>query len=343
MPQHANTRREFVRILGSAAALSLVGCRRQPESDTVVLRLGHCSVPGKPLFDAAKSFAQIVNREVDSRVRIDVFPEGKLGDSRLVMESTAIGTLDMSCEAPLSPIVPEMALLELPYLFVDDRHAATNLEGPFGQALAKRAEARGLTVLGYYTDAGRSIFNRYRDVHSPDDLRGLKIRVPEGKVWLEMMNRFGAIGIPLSWGEVYTAIEQNVIAGAETDLISIERACLHETCKHISQTNHVLLVYPHIMNRHEFEALRASDRRLLKRACREAARLQRERIGGRLAEARRRLESQGASILDVDESLFRDRVLAMHDRYARELRAEDVLSMITPPSGREQARGVGRP
>ncbi|MBN1588933.1 MAG: TRAP transporter substrate-binding protein [Pirellulales bacterium] len=343
MPSVVNTRRGFLQLLGGGIlVLHLAGCGHAVDDETRVVRLGHCSVPGKPLFNAAATFADIVNREADGHVRVEVFGQGKLGDSRLVMESTAIGTLDISCEAPLSPIVPEMALLELPYLFVDTQHAAENLNGPFGQALAERAKARGLVVLGYFTDAGRNIFNRYRDVRVPDDLRGLKIRVPEGSVWLEMMNQFGAMAIPLSWGEVYTAIEQNVIAGAETDLISIERACFHETCKHVSETNHVLLVYPLIMNRQRFETLSPSDQRLFARACREAAKRERNQLQSRLDEARRKLEAQGVSIIKVDQALFRDKVLEMHQRYAKELHVEDLMALITPPGAPKQTEETSK-
>ena len=329
------TRRDFLISVGAFLGFSLAGCEQRKSTGTTTLRLAHASVPGKPLYESAAAFANLVNRETKGRLRVEVFAQGKLGDSRLVMESAAIGTLDMACEAPLSPVVPEMALLELPYLFVDSQHAAENLEGAFGKALAERAEARGLVVLGYYTGAGRDIFNRVREVRTPDDLRGLKIRVPEGAVWLEMMNRFGAMAIPLSWGEVYTAIEQNVIAGAETDLISIERACFDETCKYISRTSHVLLAYPHIMNRRRYESLSKADQRLLKRACLQAGREQRKLLQERLDRARHDLESHGVSIVDVDKQLFRDKVLAMHRRYAKKLHAENILELITPPSDRK--------
>ena len=328
----ASSRRDFLRFLGgSILSISLTGCPRSATDKATVFRLGHCSVPGKPLFDVTNVFAEMVNRESERRIQIEVFGQGKLGDSRLVMESTSVGTLDMSCEAPLSPVVPEMALLELPYLFVDAQHAAKNLEGPFGQALAERAKSRDVVVLGYFIDTARCIFNRYRDVRTPDDLHGLKIRVPEGAVWLEMMNRFGAIAIPLSWGEVYTAIEQHVIAGAETDLISIERACFYETCKHVSETNHVLLVYPLIMNKHLFDSLSPSDQALLRRACREAARKERSQLKEKLSLARKKLESHGVSIIQVDQAPFRERVLQMHNRYAKKVHAEDLLKLITPP------------
>jgi tripartite ATP-independent transporter DctP family solute receptor len=299
-----------------------------------VLRLGHGSKAGKPLFETADTFAGLVNHAPDSDIRVDVYGQCKLGDSRMVLESAAIGTLDMACEAPLSPVVPEMALLELPYLFIDSDHAAENLAGAFGEALSERATSRGLVVLGYYAQAGRDIFNRRRDVRTPDDLKGLKIRVPEGRVWLEMMNRFGASATPLSWGEVYTGIEQRVIDGAETDLISIERAHFYETCKHISETGHVFLVYPHVVNRAVFESLSKEDQRLLKRACREASRIQRAKLQERLDKARAALESQGVTIVQVDQEKFREKVRDMHLRYARELGAEDLLDLITPPKRR---------
>jgi len=344
MPPVTSTRRGFLASLAGAMALPLAGCQqRAGDRGPTLLRLGHCSIPGKPLFDAAATFARLVHEESAGRICIDVFGQAALGDSRMITESTAVGTLDMSCEAPLSPIVPEMALLELPYLFADAHHAAENLEGAFGQALAERAEARGLVVLGYYTDASRSIFNRVRDVRSPDDLRGLKIRVPEGAVWLEMMNRFGAMALPLSWGEVYTAIEQNVIAGAETDLISIHQAGFYETCKHVSQTDHVLLVYPHIMHRSRFEALSSSDQMLLKRACRESARHERRKLRARLAQARRQLESEGVSVLRVDQEPFRARVLAMHAEYAQKLDAESLLALVTPATQRSEGKETATP
>ena len=300
------------------------------------MRLGHGSVEGKPLFETAKRFAEIVNREPGSDIHIEVYGQCKLGDSRMLMESTAIGTLDMACDAPLSPIVPEMALLELPYLFADSNHAAENLDGPFGQALAKRAESRGLVVLGYLTQAGRDIFNRRREVRTPEDLEGLKIRIPEGKVWLEMMNRFGASATPLSWTEVYTGIEQNVIDGAETDLISIETAHFYETCKYISETQHVILVYPQIINRDVFESLSKKDQQLLKLACREAAAAQRKLLQAQLDKARANLISHGMSFVKVDQTKFREKVLDMHHRYAHELHAEDLLDLITPPRKKTQ-------
>jgi TRAP-type transport system periplasmic protein len=318
-------------ILLVLAISCLLGCGLRTREDARILRLGHASVPGKPLHAAADVFKETVEKLSDGRLVVEVYPQGQLGDARLLMESVVIGTLDMTADAPLSGFVREMALLDLPYLFIDSSHAAQNLDGDFGKALAERAEAGGIVVLSYWTNGSRYIFNREREIKSPEDLSGLKIRVPEGKVWIEMMNRLGALATPLSWGEVYTAIEQGVIAGAESDPISMYRAGFHETCKHVSRTQHVYAVCPHIINKRVYDSLCSEFQRILRMASQEASRENRRLLEKYSLEASRKMEDTGVKIVDVDRRLFQLRVLPMRDRYAKSLNAQDLVELLTEP------------
>jgi TRAP-type transport system periplasmic protein len=309
----------------------LLGCGVKEDDGVRVLRLGHASLPGKPLFVAAEAFKREAEKRSAGRLRIEVYPAAMLGDARLLMESVAIGTLDMTADAPLSTFVPEMALLDLPYIFYDADHAAENLDGAFGKALARRAEPRGMMVLGYWANGSRYIFNSKRDILTPDDLKGLKIRVPEGRVWIEMMNRFGAMATPLSWGELYTGLEQGVVDGAESDPISIKRASLHIPCKHLSRTDHIYNVCPHIIHKKTFDSLPPDLQQVLREASQAAAQENRSYMRENFEKTCQELEAQGVKIVDVNRGLFQEKVRPMRDNYAAELKAEDLVGLLTPP------------
>ena len=317
-------------LLSACVSLVAAGCGRG-EDGTITLRLGHASLTGKPLYAAFETFKQQAEQRSGGRLRIEVYPQGALGDARLLLESVVLGTLDLTADSPLSTYVPEMGLLDLPYFFYDSRHAAENLDGEFGRALAARAEPRGVVVLGYFGNGSRYIFNRVRDVRTPEDLSGLRIRVPEGRVWIEMMNRFGALATPLSWGEVFTGIEQGVIDGAESDPISIYRAGFHEICQHLSRTEHIYNVCPLIIHRRRFLALPEDLRAVLYQAAHAAAVENRRQLEANFDQACRSMEEKGVVIVDVDRRRFQERVRLMRDQYVRELSAQDLVEKLTAP------------
>ncbi|MEM9390016.1 MAG: TRAP transporter substrate-binding protein, partial [Bacteroidota bacterium] len=197
--------------------LILVSC--QAEEGVTVLRLAHGLDVTHPVHQGMVFMAKELEKESGGKLKLTIYPSGQLGAERECLELLQIGSLDITkvSAAVMENFAPNYQVLSLPYIFRDRAHGYAVLDGDVGQQLLDEGEKYRLKGLCFYDAGSRSFYTKEKPINSPADLRGLKIRVQKSKTAVNMVEQLGGSPTPISWGELYTALQQGVVDGAENN------------------------------------------------------------------------------------------------------------------------------
>ena len=224
-------------VLSLLAALAAGGVAR---ADVIELKLGNTTPATGNQSISANEFARRVNKEMVGKVHITVYDNSQLGNEREMLQKLKIGTLEFSQPSTImSTVAPEFGLFDMPYLFKDRAHFQRFLAEVFWKDIAPRAEAKGYKVVAVYENGYRDITNNKRPIVTPEDLKGLKIRIPRGLWRQKMFEAYGASPAPLEFNELFVALQTGVMDGQENPLPNIWGGKLNEVQKYLSITNHV--------------------------------------------------------------------------------------------------------
>ena len=190
----------------------------------VTLRSSDTHPDGYPTVEAVQEMGRIIEEKTGGRICVEVFHSAQLGEEKDTIEQTRFGVIDLNriSMAPFNGLIPETAIMSLPYLFRDVDHLHAVLDGPIGQQVLDAFTAHDLIALAYYDPGARTFYNSEKPIKSIDDLQGLKFRVIQSDVFVDMVAALGANAVPMPYGEVYSAIETGVIDGAENNFPSYE-------------------------------------------------------------------------------------------------------------------------
>lgn len=269
------------RLLAIALAAGAVGIAPAAFAQAqapMKLTLGHNAAPGNPKAEGGIKFAELVKERSKGRITVQLAGAAQLGEDLTMVSGMRTGTLDMSInsQGPVSSVVPELAALGLPFLFSSLPNAWKVLDGPIGQELAKKLEAKGLILLAFMDNGIRQTSNNKHPINKPDDLKGLKIRTPADPATVDMFQAMGASTQQINFSELYIALQQGVVDGQENPLANIHSSKLHEVQKYISFTNHKYECSPFLMSAITWARLSPADRKLIKDAAQEAANYERK-------------------------------------------------------------------
>jgi tripartite ATP-independent transporter DctP family solute receptor len=243
-------------------------------SAATVLRLGHDSQPTNVLTVFADHFAELTEKYTNGEVIIEVYGGGQLGSAVELWEQVELGTIDMSIMGtPVVRFIPEFGVFDLPFLFRDREHAYEVLWGPIGEEFAALFEKRGLILLTTFENGFRQVTNNVRPIESPEDLRGIKLRIPESEVRRLTFSTLGASPVPMPALECYTAIQQGVVDGQENPLDQIDSRKFAEVQKYLSMTNHIYGVHTVPFNKARWDSLSPEIQKQIARAAREASQI----------------------------------------------------------------------
>jgi len=231
----------FVMILISILLLGSIAFA-SPEYS---LELGHVTNPNTPYAQAGAKFAELVKEKTNGEVEIQLFPSSQLGNQRDLVEGITFGTIDLTLTgtAVLGNFLPEIAVFDLPFIFRDKPHAYKALD-TVGMEMNKKLEAKGIKILAFFENGIRHLSNSVKPVKNPEDMNGLKIRVMEQPLYIELMKALGANPTPMAFGELYTALQQGTVDGQENPLANIWTTRLFEVQKYISLTGHTYAAEP---------------------------------------------------------------------------------------------------
>ena len=299
---------------------SLVFFSFQSYGAEFVLKAAHNGGASHPFDDGYQKFKQIIETESNGRVEVQIFPGEQLGTEEQVNEMLQSGTagLNISGSAALSNWVPEAELFNLPFIFRDSAHMYRVLDGPIGERLAKSIEKKlDVVFLGWMYSGNRNAWNNKKPIKSPSDMKGLKLRVMGSAVLVDTFNALGAQATPMSFGEVYTSLQQGVIDGAETDHIDLQVEKFYEVTKYVSLTGHMFLPASLIMSRKIYDKLPLDIQTVVHKAGRAATNYERMVIEGKTLEALDFLKKKGIKFYEVDKKPFQDAVKSVYTKNAK--------------------------
>lgn len=299
-----------------AAACAVSSC--EDRSGTLRLKLAHSLDATHTVHRAMVYMGERLEHHSGGTMTIDIYPGGQLGSERELIELLQIGSLAMTkvSASPLEGFVPEMKVFNVPYLFRDKAHYLDVLDSAIGEELLLAPEAVLLRGLGYYDAGSRSFYSVRRPVETPEDLRGMKIRVQESQTALQMIAAFGGSPTPIAWGELYTALQQGVVDGAENNPPSYWLSGHYEVARYFTLDEHTAVPDILLISKYVWDHLEPRQRDWLQKAVDESVAFQRREWQADTETALAAVQESGVTVLRPDKSLFARRVEPMHERYA---------------------------
>jgi len=270
---------------------------------------------------AIDTFAKEVEQRTQGRYKIQTFYNGALGGERESIESVQLGTqeLALSSSGPVPNFVPEARILDVPFLFRDKQHARAVLDGPIGQELLTKFESKGFKALVWAENGVRHMTNSKREVRTPDDLKGLKMRTMENPVHIAAYKALGIITTPMAFPEVFTAMQQGTVDGQENPLSVIVAAKFDQVQKHLSLTGHVYSPCIIVMNKAAFDKLSDADKQAFLEAAKEAAKVNRARVDADDESGVADLRAKGMTVVDnVDKAKFVAALSSVNAQFEKE-------------------------
>lgn len=258
---------------------------------------------GYPNTVALEAFAEAVAERTKGRVTPRVYNNAVLGDQSDAIEQTRNGALDFANfnMGPMGPIVSETNVFSLPFLFTDVDHMHTVMDGEVGERFADALEEKGLVVLSWFDSGARSLYNTQRPIHTPEDVEGLKIRVMNNDLYVQMMEALGGNATPMAYGEVYQSLTTGVLDGAENNYPSFESSNHYEAAEYFSLTEHLIIPECLCVAKASWEALSEEDRKIIRDEGMKASQMQRERWVESSEESRQIVLDYGVEINEVDD------------------------------------------
>ncbi|MFC1660743.1 TRAP transporter substrate-binding protein [Gemmatimonadota bacterium] len=304
-----------VSILLGGCGMLLAGCGSGAR--VTILKAALSQNPSEPQVRAVELFADLVSEGTEGRIRVQVYPNNQLGNQRDVVEGLQMGSVELANIASvMASFVPEINLFELPFLFDGPEHFDVVVDSEIGLSLAPAFESRGLHLLGYFDVGERHIMTTDRPVERLEDLSGLKIRTMENRLHLATFKAFGANPLPMAYGELYTALEQGVIDGAEAADPNYFAKRFYEPAPYWARVGWIRLVEYVVMSRSFYEDLSAEDRRVIDRAARAMILQQRSWYRAEADSALQRLREAGVTISSPDREPFRAAARGVYEDWA---------------------------
>ena len=276
---------------------------------------------------AIDTFAREVEKRTDGRYKIQNFYAGALGAERESIEGVQLGTLDltMTSTGPVPNFVPEVAILDIPFLFRDYAHARAVLDGPIGQDLLTKFDAKGIKALAWGENGFRHMTNNKHPVNTPDDLKGLKMRTMENPIHIEAYRQFGILPTPMAFTEVFTALQQGTVDGQENPLSVITAAKLEQVQKYLSLTGHVYSPALILMSKSQWDKLSPADKQAFSEAATEAIKANRARIDEDEKRAVGDLRAKGMAVVDtLDKTKFQAALTPVYNDFAKRFGQENI-------------------
>jgi len=293
----------------------LTACARN--DDTIVLKLAHVLDTGHSVHQGMVRMAERLAYYSDGKMRIDIYPSGQLGAERDTVELVQIGSLAMTkvSAAPLEAFVPAMQVFSIPYVFRDRAHYFKALDSDIGKELLESVEVARLRGMGYYDSGSRSFYMVDTPVASPDDINGKKIRVMKSQTAVKMISALGGGATPISWGELYTALQQGVVDGAENNPPSFYLSGHYEVSKYFALNEHTSVPDMLLMSSRIWNSLNPQQQQWLQQAVDDSVAYQRELWRVSTEEALAAVQAAGVTVTYPDKQPFMDAVESMKRSY----------------------------
>lgn len=298
----------------------------------IVLKVAHNGTENHPFQAGFERFRDVLEAETNGAVELQIFPNEQLGSEEEASQMVKLGLIAASASSTaggLSTSVPEAELFNLPFIFRDLEHCYQVLDGPVGQWLAGIIEDKlNCVVLGYWFSGIRNVWNSKRPIMTPDDLKGIKIRVMSSPILIESFNTLGAQATPLAFGELYSALQTGVVDGAETDHLDLLYEKFHEVTKYVSYTNHMFLVIALIFSKKIYDRLPPDIQDAVLKAGKASVITERAAMDTLTEAAFQELKEKGLKFYKVDKDIFREKVESVYKKNANKVGGMERIDQV---------------
>src|SRR5574341_36889 len=309
----------LVGVLGLTVAATLgMGLTANIRAAEFDLVEAHTTPPDHPYTLGMVRYADLVKERTKGRVAIQGHHSRELGDERQVVEGLQLGTIHLTVTStgPLGGFVPEMNVVDLPFLFRDAGHAYKVLDGEVGRDLLGKFDAVGIKGLAFWENGFRHITTTKKPVREPADMKGLKIRVMENKVHQAAFRQLGSDATPMAWGEVFTSLQQGLLDAQENPIPIIYTFKLNEVQKYVSLTGHVYSPAPLLMSKKTWDRMPADIQKVMAETALEVAKYQRGLIREQEQKQIGELKAKGMTVIEnPDRAAFRDAMKPVFEQF----------------------------
>lgn len=297
----------------------------------ITLKSSDTHPDGYPTVEAVKQMGETLKASSGGRICIEVFHSAQLGEEKDTIEQTKFGVIDLNrvSMGPFNNLIEETKVVSLPYIFRSTDHAHRVLDGEVGAEILAAFEPHGFIGLGYYDGGSRSFYNSQKPVRSIDDLKGMKVRVMQSDVFVDMMAALGANATPMPYGEVYSSIQTGVIDGAENNWPSYESSGHFEVAKYYTLDQHLIVPEVLVMSKVSWDKLSPEDQQLVRDAAAASVPVNRELWAAREKDSEAKIRAAGVEIVDaIDKTPFIEAMVPVYEKHASSPKLKSLVERI---------------
>ncbi|MDY6926718.1 MAG: TRAP transporter substrate-binding protein [Pseudomonadota bacterium] len=310
-------------------SLGLISCGSDTDSEVTTLRLGHTLDTQHSVHKAMVHFGERLSELSNGAMDVKIYPSSQLGTEREMIELLQIGSLSMTkvSASPLEGFVPAMKIFSIPYIFRDNDHFWKVLNSDVGQGLLAGVEPFRLKGLAYYDAGSRSFYTNNKPVRTPADLAGMKIRVLNSPTAVRTVRELGGAATPVAWGELYTALQQGVVDGAENNPPSYYLSRHYEIARYYSLDEHTSVPDVMLMSLRVWENLTDQQQEWVDKAMQDSVIFQRQAWQESTLDSLAKVKADGVEVIYPDKKPFVEAVQPFHDSL-RGTAVGDLISQI---------------
>ena len=307
-------------IAGASAALSALAFSVSlPAAAQTVLKAADVHPPGYPNVVAIESLGKKLEAATNGKYKLQMFPSGVLGGEKEMIEQTQVGAINIlrTSLGPLGPVVPDVNVFNMPFVFRNEAHMRAVIDGPIGQEILDKitASPSKMVALGWMDGGSRSLYTK-KKVTTPADLKGQKVRMMGNPLFVDTMNAMGGNGIAMGYGEVFSALQTGVLDGAENNPPSMFTSNHYNAgTKFYAQTNHLIIPEIFVMSKVTWDKLSKDEQGMVVKFSREAQMEQRALWDKSVAEYSVKLKAAGVEFVAVDQKPFYDATAPVRAKY----------------------------
>jgi len=321
-----NLMRKLTTALAVSAALTTAAFAQE-----IVLKSSDTHPDGYPTVDAVKYMGELLKERSNGRIAVEVYHSAQLGEEKDTIEQTRAGVIDLNrvSMGPFIGLVPETRVVSLPYIFRSVDHMHKVMDGDVGADILAGFEAHGLIGLAYYDGGARSFYNSEKPITSVEDLKGMKFRVMQSDIFVDMVKALGADAVPMPYGEVYSAIQTGVIDGAENNPPSYDTSGHYEVAGYYTFDQHLIVPEILVMSKMTWDKLSADEQAAVKMAAKNSVAYERGAWDSQVLASRNKVAAAGSEIItEIDKQPFIDAMGPVYEKYVDSPELKDLVARI---------------
>jgi tripartite ATP-independent transporter DctP family solute receptor len=295
-----------------------------------VVKLAHALNESHPVHLGIVEMARLVEEISQGKMVMDVYANGQLGQERELLELLQIGSLDMTkvSAGTMENFVPEFKILTMPYLFTDSTHIWNVLQGDIGKTLLSKGEDYWMRGICFYDAGSRSFYSKTHPIESPDDLAGLKVRVMNSQSAFDVINTLGGSPTPISFGELYTSLQQGVVDAAENNAPSFYTSRHYEVCKYYSIDQHTTIPDVLVVGTSFWNRLSDVEKEWIQEAADRSIEFQKKVWYNSAKESLDKVREAGVQVSYPDKSPFQDKVAPLYEKFKSDPEMQQLIDQI---------------